>query len=148
MRLKKIIQEAETKSIDNIVYTINTNIQIYLDAFFPVDPISVTITTSKLVKKVVVPSIDIVIKYKDEDIDASTLSGGELSRVVLAFALVVSEINNSQLIILDESLSTLDSENCSNVYDFIKENCGDKLVIVVAHQLITGMFDHIIELEN
>lgn len=145
-QLKQIIQEAETKSLLNTISTINMNIQIYLDAFFTTDPITVTISTEKVVKKVVTSSIDLVIKYKDEDIDITTLSGGELSRLVLAFALVISEVNNSQLVILDESLSTLDSENCNNVYDFIKENCGDKLVIVVAHQLITGMFDHIMEL--
>jgi exonuclease SbcC len=144
-KLKKIIQQAETQSLNNIIYTINTNIQIYLDAFFPDDPMTVSITTTKMVKKVATPSIELDIRYKDEDITISTLSGGELSRLVLVFALVISEVNNSPLIILDESLSTLDAENCSNVYDYIKENCGDKLIIIVAHQLITGMFDHIVE---
>ena len=147
-KLRKIIQQAETRSINNIIHTINMNLQLYLDAFFLDFPMVVTLVTTKIVKKVETASIELEIRYKEEDIGISTLSGGELSRLVLAFALVISEINNSPLIILDESLSTLDSENCSNVYDYIKENSGGKLIIIVAHQIITGMFDHVIELRQ
>ena len=78
--------------------------------------------------------------------DLSLLSGGELSRVNLAYTLALAEIFNSSLILLDECTASLDQELTSAVVDGIKQNFSEKLVIIIAHQVITGTFDRIIKL--
>jgi ABC-type multidrug transport system fused ATPase/permease subunit len=78
--------------------------------------------------------------------DLSMLSGGELSRVVLSYTLALSEIFNSPIVMLDECTSSLDAELTSTVMDGIRKNFGNKLVIIIAHQVIEGDFDRQINL--
>jgi ABC-type transport system involved in cytochrome bd biosynthesis fused ATPase/permease subunit len=71
--------------------------------------------------------------------DLSMLSGGELSRVNLAYTLALGEIFNTPLMLLDECTASLDQELTSVVIEGIKENYAGKMVIVVAHQVIVGL---------
>ena len=73
--------------------------------------------------------------------DISMLSGGELSRVILAYTLSLSEIFNSPLVLLDECTASLDQELTSTVMEGIKKNFSHRLVIVIAHQVVSGDFD-------
>ena len=73
--------------------------------------------------------------------DITTLSGGELSRVILAYTLALSEIFNSPLILLDECTSSLDQELTSVVMESIKNNFSNKLVLCICHQVVSGNFD-------
>jgi DNA repair exonuclease SbcCD ATPase subunit len=142
------IQEAESVAIGNIIDNINTHAQMYLDTFFPDNPISVKISAFKETKstKETKPSINLVIDYKGMEHDITMLSGGELSRVVLAFTLALAEIHNSPLILLDECTSSLDQELTGSVIEGLKENFNDKLVVLIAHQVVQGVFDKIIKL--
>jgi ABC-type transport system involved in cytochrome bd biosynthesis fused ATPase/permease subunit len=74
------------------------------------------------------------------------LSGGELSRVILAFTLALAEIHNSPLILLDESTASLDQDLTSSVITGLKENFSSRLVILIAHQVVQGVFDKVIKL--
>ena len=76
--------------------------------------------------------------------DINSLSGGETSRVILAFTLALGEMFNTPLLMLDECTASLDSESTSIVFDTIKENFRNKTVLVVAHQCTEGIFDKII----
>lgn len=153
---EKIIQ-AESLSIINIINSINIHTQEYLELFFPDNPIIVTLCTFKENKKKNIslkdsslrsskPQINMEIIYKGMEADISMLSGGELARVVLAFTLSLSEIFNSPLLLLDECTSSLDQETTSIVMEGIKKNFSEKLVISIAHQVISGDFDRQIEL--
>lgn len=146
MRFREKIVEAETIALTNLVYTINTNIQLYLDDFFEKDPLHASISCFKLVKNNKKPQINIVIQHKGNQVELQSLSGGERDRVILAFALTLSDLSNSPLLLLDECVSSLDQENADTVFSSIKTQCNNKLVIVVAHQIVTGMFDEIIRL--
>ena len=75
------------------------------------------------------------------------LSGGELSRVILAFGLGLNEMFNTPLLLLDECTSNLDQELTNTVFTSLKDNFGDKLIIVIAHQVVTGIFDKTIILK-
>lgn len=147
MLLKDKILEAESLAIQNIVDSINIHAQHYLDIFFPNDPIIIRLSTFKVSKKnISKPQVNIEIDYKGNQSDISSLSGGELARVVLSFTLALSEIFNSPMIMLDECTSSLDQEMTSIVMDGIKTNFQNKLILVIAHQVISGEFDRQINL--
>jgi DNA repair exonuclease SbcCD ATPase subunit len=147
MTLKEKILEAESIAISNVISSINIHAQEYLDLFFPVDPIVVRLEPfKKTKKKTSKPQITLEIDYKGMEADLSMLSGGELARVVLAYTLALSEIFNSPLIMLDECTASLDQDMTSIVMEGIRKNFNNKLVVVIAHQVISADFDRIIHM--
>ena len=145
--LKDKILEAESLAILNVINSINIHAQEYLDIFFPDNPIVVRLLPFKTTKKnTTKPQINLEIDYKGMEADINMLSGGELSRVVLAYTLALSEIFNSPMVMLDECTSSLDAELTSTVMDGIRKNFGTKLVIIIAHQVVEGDFDRQISL--
>ena len=144
--LEKII-ESESIAMVNIVETINMHSQVYLENFFPDNPIVVNLCCFKETKKNSKPQINVEISYKGSDCDITNLSGGETSRVILAFTLALAEIFNVPLLMLDESTASLDSDSTTIVFDTIQEHFRNKTVLVVAHQCTEGIFDKIIKIE-
>lgn len=145
--LKDKILEAESIAILNIINSINIHAQEYLDIFFPNDPIVVRLLSFKQTKKKTSkPQVNLEIDYKGMEADVSMLSGGELARVVLSYTLALAEIFNSPLLMLDESTASLDQDMTSIVMDGIRKNFGNKLTVVIAHQVISGDFDRQINL--
>ena len=141
-KLKEKILQAESIAIENVINSINIHAQEYLDLFFPSDPIVVRLLSFKQGKKSESkPQINLEIDYKGMEADITTLSGGELSRVILAYTLALSEIFNSPLILLDECTSSLDQELTSVVMESIKNNFSNKLVLCICHQVVSGNFD-------
>lgn len=148
MILKEKILEAESIALLNIIDTINTHVQLYLEAFFPDEPITITLQTFKETKKNTKPSINLFIEYKGMECDLNMLSGGELSRVILAYTLALGEIFNTPLLMLDESTASLDQNMTSCVFNGIREHFNGKLVIIIAHQIVEGGFDTVIKLDK
>ena len=145
--VKENIIRAESISMDSIISSINTHVQIYLNIFFTEYPISVRLVTFKETKLKSKPQINIEINYKNIDnILVSDLSGGELARLNIAFTLALVEMFNYPFIMLDESMSSLDEYHSSCVVEGIKDNFNGKLCIIVAHQTIEGMYDNVIKL--
>ncbi len=62
-----------------------------------------------------------------------TLSGGQRQRLAIARAL----LNNSKIIMFDESTSSLDNENQAKIQATIENLANDHTIIVVAHRLST-----------
>ena len=151
--LKEKILKAESISVLNIIDSINTHARVYLDSFFTDNPISVQLQSFKETKKdtkkeTSKPSINVSIEYKGMEADLSMLSGGELSRVILAYTLALAEMFNTPLLLLDECTANLDQEHTSEVFDSIRSNFNGKLTIVIAHQIVNGTFDNIINLND
>jgi len=144
--LKEKILEAESISVANIIDSINIHAQIYLDAFFTDSPIIVRLSSFKETKKATKPQINLEIQYKEMECDLRSLSGGESSRVILAFTLALAEMFNTPFILLDESTANLNQELTITVFDAIKEHFKGKMVLIVAHQVVKGVFDNVIEL--
>jgi len=141
------ILEAESLYVSNLIDNINNNVQLYLDHFFPDYPITIRLTSFKEnAKNETKPSINMEIDYKGMEMDLSMLSGGELSRVILSFTLAFADLYNSPLILLDECTSSLDQDLTSSVLEGLKENFGEKLTLIVAHQVVKGVFDKVVEL--
>lgn len=145
--LETTILEAEFIAMSNVVKSIDNHAQVYLDEFFPDNPLTSRLEMYKMTKNSSKHQVNIVLEYKGMECDMSTLSGGETSRVVLAYTLALSEIYNTPLILLDECTASLDEELTATVFDGIRENFSGKLVIIVAHQCVSGIFDTLITLQ-
>ena len=145
-KLKDKILEAESIAMLNIIDSINTHARVYLDCFFPDNPISVNLQTFKETKKSTKPQINIEIEYKGIEADLNMLSGGELSRVILAYTMALAEMFNTPLLLLDECTSSLDQELTETVFNAIRDNFNGKMILLIAHQVVTGTFDKIIRL--
>lgn len=148
--LKESILEAESIAMLNVISSINTHIQPYLECFFPSDPLSIKLVPFKETKKGTTvnkkPQINLQIEYKGMEADINMLSGGELSRVILAFALSLGEMFNTPIMLLDECTSSLDQELTGVVMDGIRENFNGNLVLLIAHQVVKGQFDKVIQI--
>ncbi len=138
------ITEAETKCLEETIRVLNRKVQEYLDKFFPDDPIRMELATEKESKKSVKTEIALKVLYKSEECDLSSLSGGEYDRCALAFLLAVNEVCSSPLLILDESIGSLDMTNAENVLEVLKETVQEKVVILVQHQATCGSYDHVV----
>jgi exonuclease SbcC len=144
LELKNLIVKAESESLSNYIHTLNLHVAHYLEIFFPSDPINVKLLRYKESKKKIRKfQITLEVKYKGMEIDLNSISGGEYDRVQLAFALALSEIGNSKLVLLDESISSLDENTCSIVLNGIKS--AGRLTLIVSHQITSGEFDQIVE---
>jgi len=73
------------------------------------------------------------------------LSGGQKQRMVLARAL----LKNSKLLILDESLSAVDTQTEKTILYNLQSYLEDKTTIVITHRIFTNwVFDQIIVLDD
>jgi DNA repair exonuclease SbcCD ATPase subunit len=138
------IQEAESASLMKCIDSVNYFINEYLESFFTQEPILVNIHPFKNVNNEIKCGINIKVLYKGEEIDVNSLSGGEYDRVALAIMLAFNHICKSDMILLDESIASLDSELTNDILNSLKQNLSHKRIIVVAHQLSTGIFDQIV----
>lgn len=146
LRLTNIITESESIAMVEIINSINKYTKIWLDLFFPTDPITIQLRTQKDVRKKTVPKIHLYVQYKNNECDVNMLSGGELCRVILAFTLAFSDLCENPLLLLDECTANLDEDSTSDVLEAIRDSCKHKTVIVVAHQVVVGQFSHHISL--
>lgn len=142
------IGEAEGIAISQTIDNINYYMNHYLEKFFPNDPITVQITPYKETKNDIKSMINIVVGYKGVDTDINSLSGGEYDRLTLSIVLALNTMFGSNLIMLDESISSLDSELTGDILEVLKENMKNKLIIVVSHQISEGIFDGIVNVEK
>lgn len=138
------IEYAESKMLSKFIDTINHNLSIHLDAFFT-EPMTVFIKTFKENDK---PTINLEIYYKGNETDLSNLSGGEYDRLNLALILTFNFLSQSKVLILDESLSSINQELSTDIIMHLKENKADKLVWMTQHQAVKGMFDNVFELKS
>jgi len=74
-----------------------------------------------------------------------TLSGGQKQRLALARAL----LKKPKILILDDSLSALDTQTESEILQFLREKKSNQNVIIIGHRISSVQHaDHILVLEN
>jgi exonuclease SbcC len=142
--LQSKIKDAEYLALHNVVCAINSHAEWYLDRFFTEDGISVVLKTSResAVGASSKSAIDVEIHYKGVEIDLEMLSGGERARVMLAYTLALGELFAVPMLMLDECTASLDQETTSLVVEAVRESYfATKLILVVAHQCVSGIFD-------
>ncbi len=73
------------------------------------------------------------------------LSGGQKQRMVLARAL----LKNSKILLMDESLSAVDTQTEQNILHNLRDYLADKTTIVITHRIFTSWtFDKIVVLDD
>ena len=136
IQLQEIISSAEREAVKETVETLNLYVHSYLSKFAENITVDLLFDGSKLITDVFI---------NDYEADINSLSGGEVARVILAFTLALAEMNNIKLLMLDESVASLDQDTTTTVIETIKQNYTGK-VVCIAHQTMTGIFDKVIEL--
>lgn len=144
LKLKEKILEAESIAVTNLISSINTHARIFLDDFFPDNPIAVELLPFKESKKTTKPQINISVIYKDVDCGIETLSSGEYARVSLAYTLALNEMFNTPIIMLDECTSNLDHILTNTVIESIQSHFKGKTVFIIAHQAEIGMYENVL----
>jgi DNA repair exonuclease SbcCD ATPase subunit len=143
---KAAVQEAESLALVGQVNSLNDHAAMYLDSIFIEDPIEVSLKTFSETKSSgkIKPSIKTEIQYKENEMTLSALSGGEQARVVIAYTLALGDIMGSPICMLDEVTANLDAEMTEIIFETVKSNTENKIVIAVAHQCVDGIFNNII----
>lgn len=145
----KITGNAEALSISNTLTNINNLIKYYINHFFPNGDFDMKLTPYKeTVKGDKKSGLDIEIISNGDKIGIDNLSGGEFDRCLLILFLSFNNITNSDIIMLDESLSSLNAELVEEIVDVLKNTIKDKLVLLTLHQANTGIFDYVIDIEK
>lgn len=144
-KFRDAIVTAEMLTISALIEEINTHLASYLNVFFPDNPITIDLRLFKANEKtkVVRNQVNIQVGYRGSITDLTSLSGGEMDRVHIAFTLALAEIFNVPLLMIDETLSSLDREACESIVEHI--NKEGKCIMIIAHQISHGLFDHVFE---
>lgn len=148
--LKKRIEQAEHLALDRAVSGINHEAQQFLDEMFA-EPISVNLESFRETKttKSIKAQLNTTIGYKGYEYDdLSQISGGEQDRISLCYTIALSSMFRSPILLLDECLSSLDSNLNTNILMNIKKLSKERLILVVAHEAEKGLFDQVIEVTD
>jgi len=147
IRLKQFSEAAQMESIASVVESINIAAKDFLDLLFPDNPIIVSLLPFKQTKDAGVRAkFSTVIKYKGcEYSDIDEISGGEYDRIVLAYQLALNQIYQSPILLLDEAFTAVEEELFLLAMDALKIIAENKLIVVVSHGAIQGLFDEVIE---
>lgn len=140
-------RESEIVSLEKTVNSINEHAKIYLEQMFDQVPL-VRLECVKNVKSTKSDKLQMntSIHHKGEKYESiEELSGGERQRCDIAFLLAVNDIVGARILLLDECLNNLNEEINTETLTMIKEMCTDKLIIVVSHEAVKGIFDFIVD---
>jgi DNA repair exonuclease SbcCD ATPase subunit len=140
-------KDAEIAAVESTIASINVGAQSYLDRMFE-DPIVVRLENTREIKNGdVKPQITVTIDYKGNRYESiEELSGGEKQRCELAFLLAINDMLGSRILMLDECLNNLDSNVNTDVLTYLRELSEGKLLLVVSHEAVKGVFDHEVEI--
>ena len=146
--LLKMINDAETLSLLNIIENVNRELEEYILSFFG-EGVLVRLEPYKEDKSGEKKNcIDVIVMKDGEKVPLDSLSGGEFDRVALGFFLAFNKVAKSDIIMLDECLASLHSELVEDIVEMIKTKLSDKLVLFTLHQANVGMFDEVIDIEK
>ena len=144
--LEKTGKEAEILAIENTIKNINLHAESYINQLFE-NPITVRLENVKDDGKSLKLKMNTSIEYNGEKYaHVDELSGGERQRLDLAFLLAVNDMLGSNILMLDEVFNNIDMDIHSDILNSLKSMCENKMILVVSHEAIRGLFDHEIEI--
>jgi DNA repair protein SbcC/Rad50 len=146
-RLVTKIKHCQSVSITELIDTLNENLPFYLEKFFR-DDIQVIISPFKETSSGTKDNMSVKVIYKGDETDLGGISGGEQTRIDIAFALALNSLVDSRLLFFDESLNHLNGEIVEKITEVLKaeSNINDKLIICILHQVSEELFDTVIDL--
>ena len=147
----KILEQVEISAmaaIERVITFINLSSRKYIDQLFPDTGTVINIlnlSTTKKGEERAKPSIETYHKGNKFK-GLSPFSGGEQSRVALAFQLAVGEMYSIPFLMIDEGFSGLSMEAKRDGLEFLKTCAINKLILVVEHGAPEHLFDEVIKL--
>jgi DNA repair exonuclease SbcCD ATPase subunit len=140
--LEEAAKEAEIVVLEETARNINEHAKIYLDKMFE-DPIAIELRCIKDKKgKGTKLQLNTSIDYQGDTYDTvEELSGSERQRCDIAFLMAVNDIVGGKLLMMDESINCMDSALNTDVLNIIHNVCVGKLVLMISHEAVRGIFD-------
>jgi translation initiation factor RLI1 len=83
-----------------------------------------------------------------EDAEPNSISGGEMDRLSIAVTIAFAHYRSSPIIFFDETLAMLDMNRREDVVNAIKEILPDKIVVFVSHDMMIGLLENIVNMEE
>jgi DNA repair exonuclease SbcCD ATPase subunit len=150
--LEESAKEAELLSISKVISDINHHAEQYISTFFDVS-VTVRLENIKVTKDDAKLQIHTHVDYQGNVTSFENLSDGEQQKCELAFLLGVNDMLGGRVLILDETVNNCDANVTLEIMECLRNLKSsrkefNKLVLVVAHHVPTGIFDHIINISN
>lgn len=146
--LEESAKEAELLSISKVISDINHHAEPYMSAFFDTS-VTVRLENLKITKDETKLQINTYVEYQGNVTTFETLSDGEQQKCELAFLLGVNDLLGGRVLILDETVNNCDSSVTLDIMECLRNlessHNLNKLVLVVAHHVPTGIFDVVID---
>lgn len=147
--LKQYAIETECRILDEVVTSINSCIDEVCSTLFDRD-ISIVLNLFKTLKtnKITKPMANFAISYQGGVFDSiNQMSGGEGDRASIALTLALKKLSLCPLMMLDETLASLDLDIKEDTIKTIRENTNDT-VLIIMHDGIEGIFDNTLDLDE
>lgn len=147
LKLQEISNRAALDAVEAKVQEINLRAEYWLDIMFE-GSLQAKLETEKLLKNATkTDKLNLKIFENGNEIEKwMELSGGQRSRATLAFQLALSDLYNSPILLLDESLRGCDKETQHIALKAIRQIAQRKLVIMVEHHIPDSEFDKVIDI--
>ena len=146
-QLKELADFAVIESCNSIIDGVNENARIYLERFFPDDGTRVLLKNATTKAGVDRPKLGLQVFHKGKEINKlNPLSGGEKSRVYLAYQLALSEMYKSPILLIDEGFSGLPPDHKAECIEYLQEFSENRLVVVIEHGANDSLFQEVINL--
>ena len=141
--------ETECRILQEVVDSINASIEGVCSTLFDRD-INIRLNLFKTLKttKNVKPVANFTISYQGGNFDnINQMSGGEGDRASLALTLALNRLSSCPILMLDESLASLDLNMKEAAIRTIRENTNNT-VLVIMHDGVEGIFSNIFDLNE
>ena len=147
--LKQYAIETECRILEEVVTSINASIDGVCSTLFDKD-INILLNLFKTLKtnKNVKPVVNFSISYQGGIFDnINQMSGGEGDRASIALTLALNKLSLCPLLMLDETLSSLDLDMKEATIRTIREN-STHTILIIMHDGIEGIFDNTVDLDD
>jgi len=149
MTFRQHAVETECRILQQVVDSINASIQNVCTSLFDRD-INIMLNLFKTMKttKNVKPMANFTISYQGGTFDnINQMSGGEGDRASLALTLALNRLSSCPILMLDESLASLDLNMKEAAIRTIRENTTNT-VLVIMHDGVEGVFGSCINFDE
>jgi DNA repair exonuclease SbcCD ATPase subunit len=145
---KKHCSELFTATLAATVASLNTSVDRAVETLFDQGlRVELRLARELKTKQALKHEVSFLVSQQGNALDGlSQLSGGEGDRVSLALSLSLNRLSACPFLLLDEALSSLDTEAKSQALQAVRELNPGKTVLCVAHDVVEGIYDSAIDL--
>jgi len=148
-KLKILARNIETYFLDSVVSELNRHLSIVLPSIFD-EPIEVTASLIKEMKSSNKTKISFnLVCVHDGKIHDSLeeMSTGEIDRISIAITIALNMISNSPILMLDETITSIQTDLRDRCINIIRNNIvKNKSIVSTTHESIEGHYDECITL--